>query len=168
MKMLHVIAGAACLGLLGCSIPGKHPPSDAGDLYQPVEQFSDLPVPAGLRLLTEANRSWSRSQGSFRAARLYYTGRVRMLEVQAYLRQRMPAYGWELESEEASGHQAVIQRWIKHSNPAVHYTLRADLVGRGPETDLTYDYKTRRVDLSPMHSGDAAEASSSSEKDRQN
>jgi len=161
MKMLHVIAGAACLGLLGCSIPGKHPPSDAGDLIQPVEQFADVPVPEGFRLLTDANRSWSRSQGSFRAARLYYTGGQRLAEVQRYLRERMPAYGWELESEEANGHQAVIQRWIKHSDPAVHYTIRVDLVGKGPSTDLSYVYATRRVDLSPLHSGSTAEATSS-------
>lgn len=64
------------------------------------KQFSDLPVPAGFRILQD---SYAGQSGSFRQGILIYEGTLPPGEVNAYLIERLPEHGWALENESATG-----------------------------------------------------------------
>ena len=58
-------------------------------------QFSDLPVPKGMRLLENEHRSHSIQQGDYRFAELWYEGSSPLLDVSTYMQDRMRDHNWE-------------------------------------------------------------------------
>ena len=121
--------------------PALHP----DDLYGPVTQPADLPVPLDMRLVVGANRSRSYQRGSFRSAFLVYEGPTTTTDVQGFVRQRFPTHGWEMIQEEGKGQERLLQRWIDKTDEHVHYLVDVEIVDASGHRRVTYDLRTRRA-----------------------
>lgn len=127
-----------------CSVPGRQVAGE-DEAVLGAEQFGDLPIPNGFRLLAGVNQSWSWRSGKFRMARFQYEGDATLDALEAYLEDRLPMHGWELLHEERSARKKLEQQWISRHLPGVHYMLSASYIGKGPRTRLTYLLRTKRV-----------------------
>ena len=88
--------GATTALVAGCATPPEGASTDGVSALQ----FSDIPVPAGLKLRDRRHASDSVQVGQYRYANYVYSGGVPVAEVSAYLRERMPQHSWELTAEE--------------------------------------------------------------------
>ncbi|MEY2982436.1 MAG: hypothetical protein ACO4CT_00595 [Planctomycetota bacterium] len=88
------VAPTACVGL------DQDGSAEAASGQTPV-QFSDIPVPDGMKLQQDLHQSHSFELGQFRVADLHYFGNLPVSEISDYLKARMPQHGWSLESESA-------------------------------------------------------------------
>ena len=122
-----------------------NPALNPDDLYGPVTQPADLPVPLDMRLVVGANRSRSYQRGSFRTAFLVYEGPATIADVQGFVKQRFPTHGWEMIQEEAKGSERLLQRWIDKTDEHVHYLADVEIVNAGGQRRVTYDLRTRRA-----------------------
>lgn len=101
-------------------------------------QFSDIPVPAGMKLLERFHRSDSIQVGDYRYGNFAYSGTVPVAEVSQYLRERMPQHGWKLaeRQQEKEGEVLVFRR-----GP---YTARCQLSSDGVTTIWNLAVRTRK------------------------
>jgi hypothetical protein len=74
-------------------------------------QFSDLPVPKGMRLLQNEHRSHSLQQGDYRFAELWYEGSSPLLDVSTYMQDRMRDHNWEPIAVEAPAPDVQNLKW---------------------------------------------------------
>jgi hypothetical protein len=88
------VVPTACAGL------DQDGSAEAASGQTPV-QFSDIPVPDGMKLQQDLHQSHSFELGQFRVADLHYFGNLPVAEISDYLKARMPQHGWSLESESA-------------------------------------------------------------------
>jgi hypothetical protein len=81
--------------MLGCVGPFKRPSPGSG-LLEPssLQRFSDVPVPAGFKLL--AKDSYSFESSGVRVGVLRYRGKAGPDQVVNFYREQMPMYNWNL------------------------------------------------------------------------
>ena len=72
-------------------------------------QFQDVVVPAGLKLVDDAHRSWSREEAGWRSAHFEYIGQVDLQDAANYVRERMPQHGWTKSRDEAASASTQMQ-----------------------------------------------------------
>lgn len=72
----------------------------AADVGVGANQFQDMVVPEGFRLLDDSHQSHSREAGDWRFGKFCYRGSVAIADAVAYLKQRMPQHGWVSEAED--------------------------------------------------------------------
>ncbi|MEO0478172.1 MAG: hypothetical protein AAF196_01700 [Planctomycetota bacterium] len=91
----------------------------------PVAQFDDIPVPDGLELIEdEQSHSVQWVDAKFRHGQFRYEGRRSATEVEAFLLDRMPTFGWRLlgqESADESGNPVSILRFRRPQDNATCY-----------------------------------------------
>lgn len=92
--LVLAVAPVACVGL------DNDGSAEAASGQTPV-QFSDIPVPDGMKLQQDLHQSHSFELGQFRVADLHYFGNLPVAEIADYLKARMPQHGWSLETESA-------------------------------------------------------------------
>jgi hypothetical protein len=92
--LVLAVAPVACVGL------DNDGSAEAASGQTPV-QFSDIPVPDGMKLQQDLHQSHSFELGQFRVADLHYFGNLPIAEIADYLKARMPQHGWSLEAEGA-------------------------------------------------------------------
>lgn len=92
--LVLAVAPSACVGL------DQDGSAEAASGQTPV-QFSDIPVPDGMKLQQDLHQSHSFELGQFRVADLHYFGNLAVAEISDYLKARMPQHGWSLEAENA-------------------------------------------------------------------
>lgn len=145
MKRLYLLGSV--LTLLGaCQLgSGLNPAVGPEELPTSAIQFSDLPVPHAMRLLTTVNQSWSWQRGSFRVAELHYVGDLHVESLRSFLKDRLPSHGWALAQEDRPTTERVSQRWLSETGTGVQYLLDASLRAEGSATALTYRLSTRRA-----------------------
>ena len=82
--------------LLGCvALPGKSQSGSAQSLQaQSILKFSDLPVPAGFKILPEDSYSFESS--GVRVGLLRYQGKASLDQVVNFYKEQMPMYNWAL------------------------------------------------------------------------
>ncbi|MFA5150182.1 MAG: hypothetical protein WC318_03300 [Candidatus Omnitrophota bacterium] len=82
--------------LLGCvSLSDKNRTGSAQSLQaQSILKFSDLPVPAGFKILSEDSYSFESS--GVRAGLLRYQGKASLDQVVNFYKEQMPMYNWAL------------------------------------------------------------------------
>ena len=97
MKSLIHLGSAVLCGcvLAACaSSGGLHPVPRRADVSS--VQFSDIPVPAGMRLKDRFHESHSFQVGDFRYGDFHYYGSLPTAEVADYMARRMELHGWVL------------------------------------------------------------------------
>lgn len=102
-----------------------------------ANQFQDVVVPAGLRLVDDAHESHSAQAASWRMGHFLYTGSVRSEEAVNYVRQRMPQHNWELVADEVVDTNTTRLRFVRGLYSAQYQFIRQD--GR---TQMVVDYQT--------------------------
>lgn len=101
-------------------------------------QFSDIPVPAGMKLFERFHRSDSIQVGDYRYGNFVYSGTVPVAEVSQYLRERMPQHGWKLVEREQTEEGEVL---VFRRGP---YTARCQLSTDGVTTTWNLAVRTRK------------------------
>lgn len=90
-----------------------------------VAQFDDIPVPDGLKLMADnQSHSVAWADAEFRHGEFRYDGRRSATEIEAFLVERMPQFGWRLrgrEVAEESGNPVAILRFRRSPDNAVCY-----------------------------------------------
>ncbi len=89
-----LVLGLAVPLLTGCAGPGA-------DTGVSEAQFSDMPVPDGMKLVTGDARSHSFEAGAFRFGRFEYRGGLPIQAAANHMRDRMPLDGWMLIADSA-------------------------------------------------------------------
>lgn len=86
---------------------------DAADADHGVAaiQFSDIPVPEGLRLSTSRHQSHSYEVGAFRFGDFVYTGFTEPESAVNYMTDRMPFHGWELRDARVGASSTELVFW---------------------------------------------------------
>ena len=81
--------------LLGCaSLSGNNDASSQTLQAQSLLKFSDLPVPAGFKIL--AKDSYSFESSGMRVGLLRYQGKATTDQLVSFYKEQMPMYNWEL------------------------------------------------------------------------
>lgn len=87
-----------CFFILGCgALPKREEPiSKTSSLLEPsgVVKFSDVPVPAGFRLIPQSSYSFESS--GVRVGVLKYQGKADIEQVINFFKEQMPMYSWNL------------------------------------------------------------------------
>ncbi len=92
------LSSLSLLSLVSCGIGDSY--RHDGEHGVSAGQFSDIPVPAGMRLQERFHKSSSVAVGNFRRASMVYEGSLSIEEASAYMRERMPHHSWALERRE--------------------------------------------------------------------
>jgi hypothetical protein len=95
------------LGALGCAGVDRDGTTEAASGQTPV-QFSDIPVPDGMRLQQDLNQSHSYEVGGFRVADFHYFGNLPVDEIAAYMEARMPQHSWTLREQRAGEERELV------------------------------------------------------------
>ncbi len=128
-----LLTGALAASLLvGCQGSGTR-----GNYGSSATQFQDVVVPAGMRLRDQLNESYSSEVATWKKAHLIYTGQVRVVDADSYVRLRMPAHGWELAEQTQLEGGGVQLRFERHIYSAIYQISRGDGV-----TTMVVDYST--------------------------
>lgn len=85
------------LVITGCELFEGEPKTNHGVSNA---QFSDIPVPAGMKLLDHQNQSHSVQAGDYRFGEFVYTGSIPLHDASSYMMQRMPQHNWKLVADE--------------------------------------------------------------------
>ena len=96
-SILIVLAILVTVGLSGCVTveKGARRSSDSGYLEPSIPiKFSDVPVPAGFRIVSE--KSFILESGGVRAGVIRYTGKADVESVIQFYKTQMPVYNWAL------------------------------------------------------------------------
>ncbi len=97
-KTLSLVLACSCvLGFFGCStVSRKGSDTQASSYLEPQlsGRFSDIPVPAGLKLV--AQESYSFESSGMRVALLKYKGKANPDQTVTFFKEQMPMYGWNL------------------------------------------------------------------------
>ena len=80
--------------LSGCAGVQRQAPGAQGLQASAMLRFSDVPYPAGFKILAE--KSFILESGKVRAGVLKYTGRGNVEDVVLFYKTRMPTYNWAL------------------------------------------------------------------------
>lgn len=87
-----------CFFILGCAVLPKReqPISKTSNLLEPsgAVKFSDIPVPAGFKLIPQSSYSFESS--GVRVGVLKYQGRADIEQVINFFKEQMPMYSWNL------------------------------------------------------------------------
>lgn len=127
-----VLALLAALSLsAACELP---PPPDDG---VSANQFSDIPIPEGLRLHERAHASDAVIKGNYRYANYKYSGTIPVAKVSSYLRERMPQHRWQLISEESESPRDEVLRFRRGKSVAECHLVRLELT-----TEMTVTVRT--------------------------
>ncbi|MFH0856137.1 MAG: hypothetical protein V1869_06515 [Candidatus Omnitrophota bacterium] len=82
-------------GMLGCaSLSDKNASSQTLQAQQSSLKFSDLPIPAGFRILEKDSYSFESS--GMRVGLLRYRGKATIDQVVSFYKEQMPMYNWAL------------------------------------------------------------------------
>jgi len=134
-RTFHVVtraAGGVLLALLtGCESSGG-----SGELGVTAAQFPDVVVPAGMKLRDRANESYSRDDGGHRMAHLVYSGQAQVVDIEAYLRGRMPSHNWQLVSE-TKVEEGIVMKFERSIYSVQYSVARSD-----GATTMIVDYAT--------------------------
>ncbi|MCC6671355.1 MAG: hypothetical protein IT458_09860 [Planctomycetes bacterium] len=103
-----ILAGL-CLALPACKSDGSAS-SGKGDGVSAV-QFDDIPVPDGMKLVSQHHESHSVQVGGYRYADFVYRGSDPIDQVAAYMLQRMPQHSWKAVKEDASSADTRVLRF---------------------------------------------------------
>lgn len=96
MKKAMVLLVLSTFIISGCALMNKKEISTSPGLLEPqsIVKFSDLPVPAGFKLL--AQDSYSFESSGVRVAVLKYRGKAKAEQVISFYKEQMPMYNWNL------------------------------------------------------------------------
>lgn len=107
----------AVLLVVGC-VPSRHKTQPSAG----IEQFGDIPVPAGFKLL---DSSYSREADVVRTASLRYEGKRNVEGVDKFYKQVMPQLGWNLyQTEPAPGIEGRYLYFRKDTTVCVVYLCK--------------------------------------------
>ena len=88
--LLLIIFLGGCAGIQRKALPPEQPFLETAKFLQ----FSDIPVPVGLKFLPKD--SYLFESGSLRVGLLRYRGRIKEDEIVSFYKAKMPVYGWSL------------------------------------------------------------------------
>jgi hypothetical protein len=96
MKKAMALLVLSTFIISGCALMNKKQVSTTSGLLEPqsIAKFSDLPVPAGFKLL--APNSYSFESAGVRVAVLKYRGKTTPEQVINFYKEQMPMYSWNL------------------------------------------------------------------------
>lgn len=95
---LRTLSLVSLVSLVSCGIGDSY--RHTGEHGVSANQFSDIPVPAGMKLRERWHKSNSVAVGDFRRADLLYEGSLTIMAASSYMRERMPQHSWALEMRE--------------------------------------------------------------------
>jgi hypothetical protein len=104
-------------------------------------QFQDVVVPAGLRIVEDGHRSYSREESHWRLGHFEYVGQVDLALAANYVRERMPQHGWSKVRDEAG--ETSTRLGFERGKYLANYTLTRSEGATIMVVDYTTDFSRR-------------------------
>ncbi len=94
--VLSIVYGVVCVNIIGCASMRSKDSSASSPFLEPqaTMKFTDIPVPAGFKLLPQD--SYSFESAGVRVGILKYQGKAEPDKVAVFFKEQMPMYNWTL------------------------------------------------------------------------